>query len=78
MEGVSCLKRIPIIISIQHKRMPVMFGHIKRIFVDVQDFESDVWLLASSGVYLLRLEHVAPEYRETHNNFLKGVHNSTS
>ena len=55
--------------------MPVTFGHVKRIFVDTADFESDVWLVASSGVYLLKYKHVAPEYRQTHTQFLKTVHN---
>lgn len=57
--------------------MPVMFGHIKRVFVDADDIESDVWLVASSGVYLLKHEHVAPEYRQVHSKFLKTVHNPT-
>lgn len=52
-----------------------MFGHIKKIFVDTSDLESDVWLVASTGVYLLKPEHAAPEYRQTHMQFLKTVHN---
>lgn len=58
--------------------MPVAFGRIKTIFVDVDNLESDVWLVASSGVYLLKHEHVATEYRDIHYAFLKTVHSPSS
>ena len=57
--------------------MPIMFGRIKRAFVDTKNLKSDVWLVASSGVYLLKHENVAPEYREIHSKFLKDVYSST-
>ena len=49
--------------------MPIMFGHIKKVFVS--KWSSDVWLVASSGVYLLRSVNAAQEYKEIHKKFLR-------
>ena len=51
--------------------MPVIFGRIKKIFVSKERLDRDIWILASSGMYLLKYENVAPEYEEVHNKFLK-------
>ena len=56
--------------------MPVAFGHIKKVFVDKETHESNVWLVASSGVYMLPYNNVAPEYRQVHINFLDRVHSN--
>ena len=49
--------------------MPIAFGRIKKIFVD-KEKNSNVWLVASSGVFLLAYDNVATEYRDIHYNFL--------
>ena len=56
--------------------MPIAFGRIKKVFVDAKNPASGVWLVASSGVYLLKHENVAPEYKDIHYKFLQTV-NST-
>lgn len=58
--------------------MPVAFGHIKKIFVDREKVNNNVWLVASSGVYLLKYENTAPEYEIVHHRFLKSVHSTPS
>lgn len=55
--------------------MPVVFGRIKKVFVDTSKLKSDVWLVASSGVYLLRYNNAAPEYKAVHHGYVQYVHN---
>ena len=52
--------------------MLITFGRIKKIFVD-KEKNSNVWLVASSGVFLLKSENVAAEYKNTHYEFLDNV-----
>lgn len=52
--------------------MLIAFGRIKKIFLDGEN-DSDIWLVASSGVFLLKVGNVAPEYRDIHYHFLKKV-----
>lgn len=75
----SYLKGINVLGELRYetKKMPIAFGRIKRIFIDAANFESDVWLVASSGVYLLKYQNVAPEYKETHCKYLKQLCKST-
>ena len=47
-----------------------MFGHIKKVYVDSSGESGDVWLQASSGMYLLPFENVAPDYKDELVNFL--------
>lgn len=47
-----------------------MFGHIKKVYVDSSGESDDVWLQASSGMYLLPFANVAPNYKDELVNFL--------
>ena len=47
-----------------------MFGHIKKVYVDSSGESGDVWLQASSGMYLLPFANVAPDYKDELVNFL--------
>lgn len=47
-----------------------MFGHIKKIFTSKDSTNTDVWLVASSGMYLLKQENVALEYKDVYNLFI--------
>lgn len=47
-----------------------MFGHIKKVYVDKTGESGDIWLQASSGMYLLPFENVSPEYKEQLIKFL--------
>ena len=47
-----------------------MFGHIKKVYVDSSGESGDVWLQASSGMYLLPSTNVAPDYKDELVNFL--------
>ena len=40
-----------------------MFGHIKKVYVDRSSESGDIWLQASSGMYLLPFENVSPDYK---------------
>ena len=48
-----------------------MFGHIKKVYVDRSGDCGDIWLHASSGMYFLPFENVAPDYEDELTNFLK-------
>ena len=48
-----------------------MFGHIKKVYVDSRGEVGDIWLQASSGMYLLPFENVAPDYQDELVKFLK-------
>lgn len=47
-----------------------MFGHIKKVYVDKTGESSDIWLQASSGMYLLPFENVSPDYKDQLIKFL--------
>ncbi len=51
--------------------MSVVFGHVKKIFMKKDKLDSDIWLLASSGMYLLKHQNVAPEYEQVHEEFIE-------
>lgn len=53
--------------------MPIQFGHVKAVFVKKEGGNSVVLLQASSGMYVLKFEHVAPEFKKTHKLFIKRV-----
>ena len=55
----------------QHKELQVMFGHIKKVYIDKTGESSDIWLQASSGMYLLPFENVSPDYKNQLIKFLK-------
>lgn len=48
-----------------------MFGHIKKVYIDRSGESGDIWLQASSGMYLLPFANVAPDYRDELVNFLE-------
>ena len=48
-----------------------MFGHIKKVHIDKTGESSDIWLQASSGMYLLPFENVSPDYKNQLIKFLK-------
>ena len=54
----------------QHKELQVMFGHVKKVYVDKTGECSDTWLQASSGMYLLPFENVSPDYKDQLIKFL--------
>ena len=47
-----------------------MFGHIKKVYVDKGGESGDIWLQASSGMYLLPFENVSPDYKDQLIKFL--------
>ena len=47
-----------------------MFGHVKKVYVDKTGECSDIWLQASSGMYLLPFENVSPDYKDQLIKFL--------
>ena len=51
-----------------------MFGHVKKVYVDKTGVSSDIWLQASSGMYLLPLENVSPDYKDQLIKFLNENH----
>ena len=55
--------------------MLITFGRIKKIFLD-REKNSNIWVVASSGVFLLKGENVAAEYRDIYNEFLKSINHS--
>lgn len=62
---------ITIIYDSQHKELQVMFGHIKKVYVDSSGDSGDVWLEASSGMYLLPFSNVATQYKDDLISFLQ-------
>lgn len=56
--------------------MPIEFGRIKKAFVDRENLQSDVWIVASSGVYLLKRGNVASEFKQAHYKFLEDIYYS--
>ena len=46
----------------QMKELPVMFGHVKKIFSHSDKENGNVWVQASSGMYLLPMSTVASDY----------------
>ena len=48
-----------------------MFGHIKKVYVDSSGESGDIWLHASSGMYFLPFQNVAPDYESELVDFLK-------
>ena len=48
-----------------------MFGHIKKVYVDKDEDSGDIWLQASSGMYLLSFANVAPDYQDELVKFVK-------
>ena len=49
----------------------MLFGHIKKVYVNSSGKHGDIWLHASSGMYFLPFENVAPDYEGELTNFLK-------
>ena len=47
-----------------------MFGHIKKVYVDKNSESGDIWLQASSGMYLLPFENVSSDYKNELIKFL--------
>ena len=47
-----------------------MFGHIKKVYIDSTGESGDIWLQASSGMYLLPFANVASDYKDELVNFL--------
>ena len=47
-----------------------MFGHIKKVYIDGSGQSSDIWLQASSGMYLLAFDDVSPDYKDVLIKFL--------
>ena len=54
----------------QHKELQVMFGHIKKVYIDKSGESGDIWLQASSGMYLLPFENVSRDYKDKLIKFL--------
>ena len=40
-----------------------MYGHIKKVYIDGSGQSSDIWVQASSGMYLLSIENVSTDYK---------------
>ena len=53
--------------------MAIQFGHIKAVFVQKNGRDPLVLIQASSGMFLLKCDIVAPEYEETHRLFIRRV-----
>ena len=47
-----------------------MFGHVKKVYIDKSGESGDIWLQASSGMYLLPFENVSPDYKDELTKFL--------
>ena len=59
------------ILNVQDKQLQVMFGHIKKVFVDRSGENKAILLQASSGMYLLPIENVLPDYQTPLLHFLQ-------
>eukprot|EP00731_Ephydatia_muelleri_P016798 Em0009g1222a len=52
------------------KELQVLFGHISKIYLDDTKKSCDLWVEASSGMYLLEYSNVDPEYKATLTRYL--------
>ena len=56
--------------------MLITFGRIKKVFIDKVN-NSTIWVVASSGVFLLEGDNVAQDYKNIHDDFLESMNSST-